>query len=370
MRSRREAALLDAALDVTSGVSLRSTLQRIVDNAASLVDARYAALAVRGEDGEMEEFIFSGISREEADEMEDLPQGKGLLGYLLHHPEVVRLNDLTQHPQSIGFPEGHPPMHSFLGVPIRLHGESFGQLYLTEKISEPAFTHDDEEAVVALAAVVGVAVENARSHEMRQALSLIGDRERIARDLHDLVIQRLFATGLSLQAVLRNKEIDDSTREKVSRAVDELDFTVKQIRQTIFALQDAGDHEGLRHRITAEYEAIRSALPFTPALVFEGSVDTKVPPRIGEHAVAVVRELLSNVAKHAQATQAAVVVKVIGEELCITVTDNGIGIGTPSHRRGLANVSQRADRHTGLFTIENVQPHGTRAHWSVLLLED
>ena len=369
MQQRSQSALLDAVIDVTSGVSLRNTLQRIVDNAASLVDAQFAALAVRGPEGELEEFVYFGMSEEEADEMRDFPEGKGLLGHLLAHPEVLRLEDLSTHPASTGFPEGHPRMRTFLGAPIRIRNENFGQLYLTERLGGGPFSEDDEHAVVLLATAAGIAIETARSHELRQALSLIGDRERIARDLHDLVIQRLFATGMSLSSTLRSAELPDGVREKIARAVDELDGTVKQIRQTIFALQDAGEHDGFRHRVMAEFEAIRTALPFTPSLTFEGPVDARIPERIAAHAVAVVRELLANVAKHARATEARVEVRVDGERLSITVTDNGVGIGEPQHMRGLANVAERADRHTGIFTIGPAEPRGTQAHWQVLLLD-
>ena len=196
---------------------------------------------------------------------------------------------------------------------------------------------------------------------------MIGDRERIARDLHDLVIQRLFATGMSLQGLIRKEKLQGEVAERLNQTIEELDKTIKQIRQTIFALQDSDVHGGFRRRVIAEYEAVRGLLDYQPELVFEGAVDTSVPERVAGHALAVIRELLSNVAKHAHANWAQVVVAVKDDSLSITVTDNGIGFTEPSHRRGLANVARRADTHSGLFTIEPNKPKGTKARWQIYL---
>ena len=359
-------ALLDAVLDIASGANLRSTLQRIVNNAASLTDARYAAIAVRGKSGEVEEFVYHGISDEEADEIANFPEGKGLFGHMLAHPDVIRLADMSHHVTAAGLPPGHPQMRSFLGAPLMVQGKKFGQLYITEKLGHTEFSGEDEALVAALAAAAGVAVDNARSHELRSSLVLIEERERIARDLHDLVIQRLFATGMTLQAMLRSTQLEEAAVSRIDSAIDELDKTVKQIRQTIFALQETSP-DGMRARVVAEFEAFKTLVDFTPELRFEGPIDAKVSDRVTTHSVAVVRELLSNVAKHARATACEVVVKVAGDELTVTVTDNGIGFTEPPHRRGLSNVARRAEAHSGMFTIDAVEPRGTRAHWSVWL---
>lgn len=363
-------ALLDAVIDVASGMSLKSTLQRIANNASALTDARYAAIGVRGAEGELEEFVYSGISDEEADEIERFPEGLGLLGHLLAHPEVLRLDDISAHPTSVGFPNGHPMMKSFLGAPILVRGEKFGQIYLTEKRNGGAFTEEDERLTRSLATAAGVAIDNARSHELRGNLALIGDRERIARDLHDLVIQRLFATGMSLQGLIRKEKLTGEVAERIEGAIAELNKTVRQIRQTIFALQDSDLHGGFRRRVVSEYEAVRGLLDYQPELIFDGPLDSSVPERVQAHAVAVVRELLSNVAKHAQATWAQVTVAVRGDELSVTVLDNGIGFVEPPHRRGLGNVAKRADTFSGLFTIEPNEPRGTKARWQIFLPED
>jgi signal transduction histidine kinase len=155
-------ALLDAVVGIAADLDLRSTLQRIVAAACDLVGARYGALGVVGPDKLLAEFITHGIDPADHAGIGDLPRGRGVLGLLIDDPRPVRMPDITAHPQSYGFPPDHPPMHSFLGVPVRIRDRVFGNLYLAEKRTAAAFTEDDEEIVTALAAAAGVAIENAR----------------------------------------------------------------------------------------------------------------------------------------------------------------------------------------------------------------
>ncbi|MFD5247676.1 GAF domain-containing protein [Amycolatopsis sp. NPDC058340] len=157
--------LLDAVLAVATGLELDSTLQRIVQAAVELVDARYGALGVLGDEDGLSEFVYEGIDAETRSHMGHLPEGRGLLGLLIAEPHPVRVPDLTLHPASVGFPANHPPMHSFLGVPVRVRDEVFGNLYLTEKRGAAEFTADDEVVLQALAAAAGVAIDNARLFE-------------------------------------------------------------------------------------------------------------------------------------------------------------------------------------------------------------
>jgi len=192
--------LVDAVMAVGSDLDLAATLQRIVDAARELVDAKYCALGVLDySGGSLAEFIVSGIDDETFKAIGDLPKGHGILGLLITDPRPLRLPDLTEHPESFGFPPHHPPMTSFLGVPILVRGEVFGNLYLTDKQSSDVFTDVDEELTVALAAAAGAAIDNARLHARVQELAIVEDRDRIAMDLHDTVIQQLFAIGLSLR---------------------------------------------------------------------------------------------------------------------------------------------------------------------------
>jgi GAF domain-containing protein len=192
-------ALLDAVVAIGADLDLRSTLQRIVQAACRLVGARYGALGVIGDDRMLVEFITQGIDAETHALIGDLPRGHGVLGLLIDDPRPIRLEDITRHPLAYGVPPNHPPMHSFLGVPVRVRDHVFGNLYLAEKPG--GFTEEDEVVVGALAAIAGAAVETTRLRSRLARLAVIEDRERIGRDLHDSIIQDLFATGLELQSL-------------------------------------------------------------------------------------------------------------------------------------------------------------------------
>jgi GAF domain-containing protein len=161
----RMRGLLEAVVSIGSGLDLESTLRRIVETAVGLVDATYGALGVIGEGKRLAEFIPVGLSPEEISRIDHWPEGRGLLGLLIDDPRPLRLADIAAHPASSGFPEGHPPMRGFLGVPVRVRDEVFGNLYLANKRGGGEFTEDDEAVLVALGAAAGVAVENARLYE-------------------------------------------------------------------------------------------------------------------------------------------------------------------------------------------------------------
>ncbi|MFJ8966413.1 GAF domain-containing protein [Lentzea sp. NPDC102401] len=516
-------SLLDAVLAVGAGLELDSTLQRIVQAAVELVGARYGALGVLGSRHNLSQFVYVGIAPETRAHMGHLPEGKGLLGLLIKDPRAIRLHDLSEHVASVGFPPNHPPMHSFLGVPVRVRDEIFGNLYMTEKIGGGDFTADDEVVLAALAAAAGVAVENARLFErsrMRErwleataeinaqllggataedALRLIGqrtvelasaswaavllrdgkelrraayagneavpdtfatdapvlaqvletaapalveeadgqlgdlpartgaavvlplragtavtgvllavrdkdaapfgadlmpllasfadqavvaiefaenqsakrlvdvleDRDRIARDLHDHVIQRLFATGMSLQGAL-TWVTHPEARRRVTKAVNQLDQTVLEIRTSIFDLQaDSGD-TGLRRRLLNIVAELTEDGELSPAVRMSGTIDSLVPDYIGEHAEAVVRETVSNALRHAHATELTLTVEA-GDALVISMVDNGLGMPPDVARSGLRNLEQRAAELNGVLTVGEEPGGGTRVTWRVPL---
>ena len=294
--------LLDAVISIGADLDLSATLQRIVEAAASLADARYGALGVLDATRtSLSEFITVGIDEDTRATIGDLPKGHGILGLLIADPRPLRLPDLREHPESFGFPAGHPEMRTFLGVPITVRGEVFGNLYLTDKRSQEVFSDVDEELVVALAAAAGVAVDNARLHARVQELAVLEDRERIAMDLHDTVIQQLFAIGLSLEATSRRVRDQDAV-QRIHLAVEDLDDTIKRIRSTIFGLAAAvsAPADGVRQRVLGLVEEMTPSLPSSPRVLFEGPVDTAIPEAVGDEVLSVLRELLSNAARHAR----------------------------------------------------------------------
>src|ERR1039457_2554590 len=202
--------LLDATLLIEADLDLPVLLRHVVEEACSMTNARYGALGVLTADQmELSEFITVGLELDEVAQIGPLPTGKGLLGALIAKPVPLRLQQIGTHADSYGFPPGHPPMTSFLGVPISVHDEVFGNLYLTDKLGRSEFTSDDESLVKALAIAAGIAIENARLHHRLQDLAVSDDRERVACDLHDTVIQTLFGAGLSIQAIAGAAEAAD-----------------------------------------------------------------------------------------------------------------------------------------------------------------
>ena len=530
VREDIDRGLFSAVVAVAAGLELSATLRRIVQAAIDLVDAQYGALGVVDSDGRLVDFIHVGLSREQSERIGSLPEGQGILGLLTDHPVPIRLERLSDHPKSVGFPDSHPQMNSFLGVPVRVRGEVFGNLYLTEKRGGGSFTSDDERTVMALAAAAAVAIENARLYERsrrreawqealneiatavldgadaeealalmarlsrdlmaadvaaialpeggdlrvefaegeesvlgalvphdsityqsyiegvpktseqctigdletvgsaiavplrtpdrtlgvltairfvdtpvsihmpssrellelaepfasqaavtlvlaeaqrgQQRLAVYQDRDRIARDLHDLVIQRLFATGMSLQGATRLPGVPEDATARIGRAVDELDETIKEIRHTIFALHEPveGPNSTLRGRVMRETAQAAAFLGFEPAVRFVGAVDSAVSDESTDHLIAALREILTNAAKHAQASKVDVVVALEDPDVILTATDDGVGLPTEGagRRSGMANMSARAQELGGDCVAERVsESGGTRIIWRV-----
>ncbi len=522
-------ALLDAVVGIGSDLDLRSTLQRIVEAACALGGARYGALGVLGPDRLLSDFITHGIDPETHAAIGDLPHGRGVLGLLITDPQPVRMPDITRHPRSYGFPPNHPPMHSFLGVPVLIRDQIFGNLYLAEKQGADEFSDDDEEIVVALAAAAGVAIDNARlfalaqrrerwlaaaaeitsvllgtvrrgealqliarrarevadaelvlvmlydeentrytievadgadpryaglkgklmpaedeqaqafgrekyrvidnlreiaewpgcvpdgpamaaplagsdtlhgvlivaqtradavgdgddaamlsifagqaalaferarAQEQREQLVVLEDRERIARDLHDVVIQRLFATGMQLQA-LAPHALRPEAANRINAAVDDLDTTIRDIRRSIFELR-APAGTSLRRELGAAVDSAAETLGFRPTLDVNGPVDSAVPDDVVPELLAVLREALSNVARHARAESVRVSVRADGSEVTLQVEDDGVGIDPALARGGLINMGERAHDLGGIFEVgPAVAGRGTVLRWRV-----
>jgi len=360
--------LLDAVMSIGSELDLAEALKRIVEVACELVDAHYGALGVLDETGtRLSQFITVGIDEDGRRQIGNLPEGHGILGLLIVDPQPIRLPDLREHQDSFGFPPNHRPMRSFLGVPIRVRGTVFGNLYLCDKTGGDVFTDIDEELVTALGGAAGIAIDNARLHARVADLAMFEDRERIARELHDTVIQRLFATGLALQATVRLVERPEIVT-RLESMVEDLDLTVRHIRSAIFELHTARlPGNSVRQAVLELCAECSRAMGFEPVVDFDGPVDSLVDDDLAAHLLSVLQEALSNVTRHAHASHVSVSLVIDGSQLEVTVKDDGRGFeeGVVSGGRGLDNVRARAVRLGGTVEVDSTPTGGTTLRWCV-----
>jgi signal transduction histidine kinase len=520
-------ALLQAYRAVTEELDLDRVLTRIVEAAATLVGARYGALGVIDRRGLLERFVHVGIPPEDVARIGHLPEGHGLLGAVIDTGATIRLAHLRDDPRSVGFPAHHPPMDAFLGVPVRVRDQVFGNLYLTEPL-DGAFSAEDEELIESLAATAGIAIENARLYDEarrqerlstaqsevraallspdtvdvlgvvaervasvvpvelvtvvvptatdsemridvargpdaerlrdvvlpagstpagramsvgavvteeawihadsgirlgptaavpltagghavgalcvsrreggeafthpeltaisdfaaqagiaislawarrdRERLEVVEDRGRIARDLHDHVIQRLFATGLGLQALAA---ADPAHAVEIDARVAEIDAAIADIRTAIFALRGRDSAASpSRQRLLDLIGELAPVLPSPPRITFTGPVDLILKGPLADDVVAVVRESLANVARHANARSASVSVVITEADVAVSVEDDGDGVDPGAERTGgTLNLAQRAQARGGTYALERLDDRGTRAHWRVPIPE-
>ncbi len=360
--------LMDAVLMIEADIELSTLLRHIVEEATNLVGARYGALGVLNEERtQLEQFFTVGLDETEESAIGPRPTGRGVLGLLITDSQPLRLHDLSAHPESYGFPAGHPPMKSFLGVPVRVRGgKTWGNLYLTNKRGAGDFSDEDEALAEALALAAGIAIENTRLHDRVRVLSVLDDRDRIAMALHDKVIQKLFAAGLTLQGAILLPDRAQMA-ERVGKVVDDLDSTITDIRGAIFELSENAIPGGLRHGVLALAEELTPTLGSRPEVSFSGPIDNIVPRHIADHLLAVVRESLTNAGKHARASRFVVCLSV-EDDLTLEVIDDGIGFQTPLGEQtglGLGNLRSRAEKLGGTFEIRPVSTGGTRIIWRV-----
>jgi len=360
--------LMAAVLMITADVDLPELLRHFVEEARSLLGARYAALGVLNPTRTgLEQFITVGLTEAEETSIGSRPTGRGVLGLLITDPKPLRFTNLGDCPERYGFPPNHPPMESFLGVPVRVRDDVYGNLYVTDKENDSGFTDEDEALAEALALAAGIAIENNRLHDRVRVISVLDDRDRIARDLHDRVIQRVYAVGLGLQSATRLPDLDQVV-ERISQAIDDLDATIAEMRTAIFELGESAFSGGLRQAVLQLAEELAPTLGCRAEVSFEGAVDNTIPQHIGDHVLSVVREGLTNAGKHSGASRFVVEIGV-GDQLEVAVIDNGRGIQLPLSDPGLGlnNLRDRAHRLGGTFEVLPAVSGGTRLVWRVPL---
>ena len=365
---RQVQSALDAAVRGIAGlVPVDEVLQLIVDRVRPLVGAQYAALGIVDATGRIERFPTSGVSDETRERIGALPQGHGMLGLIIRENRPFRVADINADPRRHGFPPNHPPMTSFLGVPITVKGATVGRLYLTNKIGAAEFSGEDQSLVETFALHAGIAMENARLHEQLQRLAVVDERERISKDLHDGIIQNMYAVGLSLEDVPDLMD-DDRTEAaaRVERAIESIHLAIQDIRNFIFGLRPgllegtslvaglAALVEQYRHNMIVDVELrIPDDMPEPPAEV------------VGQ-LLGIVSESLSNVVRHSRATRASLELSAPddGATWELRIEDNGVGFDPAGvvklGHQGLANTRGRAAAIGGTALIDSSPGSGTR----------
>jgi signal transduction histidine kinase len=366
--AQRNRLLIEAGLALAAELDLDAVLTRIVSLAVDLTGASYGALGILDEHApRIEHFITQGIDEATRARIGHHPVGKGILGLLIAERRPMRIPDIGADPRSAGFPPNHPPMHSFLGAPVMALGKVFGNLYLTEKVGAAEFSDEDQAALVVLATQAGVAIENARLiEETQQAqrelarLELLEERERIAKELHDGVIQSLFAVGMSLQGVAGTVH-DAEVAGRIEGSVEDIDRAIRDLRNYIF---------GLRPGILADRQlgqALKElAIEFqdrTEVLTIV-SVDEEVASELAGRAADVVqltREALSNIGRHASATSCRVSLRRTDRGAELEIDDDGVGfdVAQPAPGMGLENLRARVEGLGGALAIVSVAGEGT-----------
>ena len=358
-------AVSDAVLAVAAELSVDEVLQRLVDSARELAHARYAALGLPDGDGGFRRFLTSGMSDELVASLGPLPRQHGVLGAMLETPSPYRTADIHEHPRFRGWwPDAHPDMRSFLGVPIVAPEGVIGAFYLTEKLDAPDFGDEDEELIGLLAAHAAIAIANARLHEQTRELSIAAERNRLALDLHDAVSQRLFGLVLSAEAARTLLERDPAAaREQVDRLQSQAQEALEELRSLVFELRPTDvEQDGLAGALRKHVELLRRLGEHELELDVDGE-PTADARRDGE-VLRIAQEALQNAVKHAGARRIAVRLSVAGEELLLVVEDDGVGFDPEapearSRRLGLTSMEERAQRLGATLELVSAPGAGT-----------
>lgn len=360
-------AAVDEAARAIAGVrGIEEVLQLIVDRVRDLVEASYAALGIAGPDGRMERFITSEINAEQRRAIGPLPVGRGLLGLIIREGRAYRIPEIAAHPDSSGFPPNHPPMTSFLGVPILSQGASVGNFYLTDKVGASEFSASDQRLVELFARHAGIAIDNARLHVKVQRLAVAEERDRIGRDLHDGIIQSLYAVGLSLEDVPElMTEAPDEASGRIDAAIESINLSIRDIRNFIYGLRpEALDGSQVVAGLAAMAEELRHG-GLTDVLVdLDPAADPGLSPEAGAELLHLVREALSNAVRHARARRIGIDLRATADGSILEISDDGNGFdptGTPAAgHHGLANMRARAAALGGRLDITSTAGEGSR----------
>ena len=361
-------ALSDVVLAIASEHEVEPVLQRLVHSARELGGAKYAALGIPDGEGAFASFITSGMSDELIEAMGPLPRTHGMLGAMLEERTPHRTDDITADPRFRGWwPRAHPQMRSFLGVPIvAREGEVIGAIYLTEKTDGSMFDAEDEKLIALLAAHAAIAIENARLHERSRELSIVEERNRLARELHDSVTQKLFGVALAAESAQTLLERDREGAAAELKRVSELARgAMEELRAVVFELRPASlEAEGLATVLRKHVEVLRRVSG--QAIVLKVRDVPRFEPDCATQILRIAQEALGNALRHSGAT----CIKVTLDGHTLTVTDNGVGFDPAGpevrgQRLGLTSMEERATELGGTFTVTSTAGEGTTVRLEV-----
>jgi signal transduction histidine kinase len=360
------AAVDEAARAISAVLGIDEVLQLIVDRVRDLVDARYAALGIAGPDGRIERFITAGIDPHVRAAIGDLPHGRGLLGLIIRQGRSYRIPRIADHPDSSGFPPNHPPMTSFLGVPITSRGVAVGNLYLTDKRDADEFSPADQDLVELFARHAAIAIDNARLHAQASRLAVADERERIGRDLHDSIIQSLYAVSLSLEDVPElMAESPSEAERRLDASIDALHLAIRDIRNFIYGLRpEALDGTQVLGGIAALATEARDGGLLDVVVDLDPAADPGFSADDGAEVLQLVREAISNASRHARAKRLEISLRRSSDGVELVIADDGVGFDPASAvaagHHGLANMRVRAARLGGSLEVASRPGDGTR----------
>lgn len=357
-------AMSDAVLAITAELSVEPILQKIVHAARELVDARYAALGVPDGRGGFAQFLTSGLSDEEIAAIGPLPRTHGLLDAMLQDPTPYCTTDIQQDPRFRGWPDAHPDMVSFLGVPIVSRGAIIGAFYLTDKEGASVFSEGDQHLIEMLAAHAAIAIENARLYERSRELSVVEERNRLARELHDSVTQTLFSVTLTAEAAATLVDRDRQQAKAQIQKLQELaQHAVQEMRALIFELRSAElEEDGLVATLRKHVDVLRNVRRREIDVVIHG--ERRLRPELERELFRIAQEALNNALRHSDAERICVELVMPDGCVSLTVRDDGVGFDPAdarlrSKRLGLTSMEERAHAIGGRLRIDSRPDGGT-----------
>lgn len=365
-------AMTDAVLAIASERSVEPVLRKLVDEARTLADARYAALGVPDGEGGFAQFLTAGMTERQLDALGELPRAHGMLGAMLEERAPFRTGDIQQDPRFQGWPAEHPSMHSFLGVPIVSKGTVIGAFYLTDKRGRRGaqFTEDDERVIEALAAHAAIAIENARLHERSRELSTVEERKRLARELHDSVTQTLFSLSLTAEAAAAHLDSDAAqARAELDQLRELARAAMEEMRALIFELRPAElEADGLVPALRKHVEVLRRVYDRRIELVVDG--ERRLEPALEKGVFRIAQEALGNALRHAEAERIEVGIRMPDGSVELSVSDDGRGFDpieaqVTSRRLGLVSMRERAEELAGELRIDSHLGGGTTVRLEV-----